>query len=170
MSFSKGTRQQDYLSNEFVAGQCIWPSAEASLVGGAGTALSVAGRQPSLFGNWATKREFVADAIVQIADACMDIRRPIDHRGIIARNLNVLRLGLLNHNNGFALDGHRLHFLLLGGFKISRALFAFMRCTAPITSFCCARKALPRSVVHLMFSASCVTASGRGAMAWTLAS
>ena len=36
-----------------------------------------------------------------------------------------------------------------------------MRCTAAMTSACCARKALPRSVVHLMFSESCLTTSGK---------
>ena len=38
-----------------------------------------------------------------------------------------------------------------------------MRCTASITSFCCARNAFPRSVVHLMFSDSSLTTSGSAA-------
>ena len=42
--------------------------------------------------------------------------------------------------------------------------FIRMRCTASITSACWARKALPRSVVHLMLSAICLTTSGSAAI------
>ena len=44
-------------------------------------------------------------------------------------------------------------------FPASEAFFR-MRCTASITSLCCARKALPRSVVHLMSSPRRLTTSG----------
>ncbi len=49
---------------------------------------------------------------------------------------------------------------------------AFLRitCTASITSFCCARKALPSSVVHWMSSASRLTTSGTTAIDWMLGS
>ena len=51
-------------------------------------------------------------------------------------------------------------------------VFAFVRirCTASITSLCWARKALPKSVVHWMSSASRLTTSGNAAMAWMLGS
>ena len=56
----------------------------------------------------------------------------------------------------------------------ARALlsFAFLRIrwTASMTSLCCARKALPRSAVHWMSSASRLTASGKAAIDWTAGS
>src|SRR5215471_5811887 len=45
-----------------------------------------------------------------------------------------------------------------------------MRWTASITSLCCVRNALPKSVVHWMSSASRLTTSGSPASAWTLGS
>ena len=48
--------------------------------------------------------------------------------------------------------------------------FARIRCTAPITSDCCERKAFPRSVVHLMSPARFFTTSGSPARPWTLGS
>ncbi len=40
-------------------------------------------------------------------------RRTIDHRGIIRRDVNDLRIGLLNHNHVLAFDCLAFHFLLL---------------------------------------------------------
>src|SRR5215471_17479227 len=44
--------------------------------------------------------------------------------------------------------------------------FFRIRCTASITSPCCARNALPRSVVHWISSARRFTTSGKAANAW----
>jgi hypothetical protein len=43
-------------------------------------------------------------------------RRTIYHRGIIRRDVNDLRVGLLNHDHVLAFDRFTFHFLLLAGF------------------------------------------------------
>ncbi len=48
--------------------------------------------------------------------------------------------------------------------------FTRMRCTAPMTSSCCARNALPSSAAHWMSSTKRLTTSGSAAMDWTLGS
>ena len=48
--------------------------------------------------------------------------RAVDHCGVVAGNVNDLRFSLLNHDDSLVFDGLRLHFLLLGGFKVSSTL------------------------------------------------
>ena len=66
-----------------------------------------------------------------------------------------------------AFDGLGLHLLLLGRFQVSVSLGFLAHALHGVHHVVlCARKALPRSVVHLMFSARSLTTSGKAAKPW----
>ena len=91
-------------------------------------------------------------------------RRAVDHDRVVRGHVDDLRRsparrrspGLRSRRPSFRPSAARS----TSG-RPSSSAFLRIRCTASITSLCCARKALPRSVVHWMSSASRLTTSGQ---------
>ena len=78
-----------------------------------------------------------------------DSRFTVYAGGLIRRHVDNFRIGRLNHNHALVFDYFRFHCLLLSGVQSALVLcLPSMLGAASISSLCCARKALPRSVVH----------------------